>query len=350
MSRPDAASIGVVAVTAAGRAAAARLAAAWPERVRVLDDAPGAQALRAAFATCGAVVSFLATGATVRALAPLLGDKRSDPPVVCVDEALRHAVALLGGHHGANTLARQLADVLGCAPVVTTASEAAGVTPLDQYGADLGFTVANPDLLARVGSAVLSGEPVALVGAAGWPLPPLPPNVRSGDDGAEALAARIEVSDAVAEPPADVPTLRYVPRSIVVGVGASRGARAADVRAAIDAALAEAGVRPAAVSHLASVEAKRDEAGLLAAADEAGWPIRFHAAAELAAVPTPNPSRAAAEAVGTPSVAEAAALWAGAGRPLGDLLVPKRRGGGGGGGPARAGGGGRAWVRGPVTC
>ncbi|MGA7417252.1 MAG: hypothetical protein WBW80_04605, partial [Acidimicrobiales bacterium] len=77
-------------------------------------------------------VLFAAAGAAVRIVAPLLGDKRSDPAVVCVDEAGRFAVALCGGHHGgANNLARRVGALLGAAPVVTTATDAAGLVAID---------------------------------------------------------------------------------------------------------------------------------------------------------------------------------------------------------------------------
>ena len=148
--------IGVVAATASGAAAARVLAAAWPDEVRRYDGGKGADDLRRAFGDCDAVVSFLAVGATVRVLAPCLGAKTTDAAVVCVDEALRFAVAVLGGHHGANELAERLSAVLGTEPVITTASDAANVQPLDGYGADLGFTVADPSALARIGARLLS--------------------------------------------------------------------------------------------------------------------------------------------------------------------------------------------------
>ena len=107
------------------------------------------------------MVAFLAVGAAVRSLAPVLGHKSTDAAVVCVDESLRHAVAVLGGHHGANALAERVSAVLGSTPVITTASDAAGVQALDSYGADLGFPIENPELLAPVGAALLSGTPVA---------------------------------------------------------------------------------------------------------------------------------------------------------------------------------------------
>ncbi len=82
--------IGLIAVTAAGRAAAEKLAARWPDARRY--DGPAPAALPRAFGECDGLVCFLAAGATVRLLAPLLAGKGSDPGVVCVDEALRYAV------------------------------------------------------------------------------------------------------------------------------------------------------------------------------------------------------------------------------------------------------------------
>src|SRR5690348_17770608 len=120
---------------------ASRLSAAWPDRTTV-HSGPVAAQVRAAWPASDALVCFLATGATVRLVAPLLGDKHTDPAVVCVDEAGGYAVALLGGHHGGNDLARRVAGVLGAQPVVTTATDAAGLTPLDMYGVDLGFRLA----------------------------------------------------------------------------------------------------------------------------------------------------------------------------------------------------------------
>ena len=122
--------IGAVAATDSGREAAAYLAALWPDEITVLDEGSVADSLRAAFRDCDAVVAFLATGATVRILAPLLGHKTTDAPVVCVDEGRRHAIALLGGHYGANGLARRVAAALGAEPVISNARDAEEIRPL----------------------------------------------------------------------------------------------------------------------------------------------------------------------------------------------------------------------------
>jgi cobalt-precorrin 5A hydrolase/precorrin-3B C17-methyltransferase len=314
--------LGLIAATRAGQVAADLLAAAlggsgqWDVR---LYERPAGEALRKAFAECAAVVSFLATGATIRVLAPVLGDKTTDPAVVCVDEARRFAIALLGGHHGANNLAARVADALGsgCQAVVTTASDATGVTALDGFGADLGFTIADPELLAPVGAAVLSGSPVNLLADRQWPLPALPPNVRP-DAGGDYTIAISDLTDEPAER-----TLRYRPRSLVVGVGASRGASADEILETIDAALAAGNLSAASVARLASLDIKASEPGLMEAAARRGWPVEFYPAAQLARVPVPNPSPVVSASTGTASVAEAAARYDGPGRPLADLVVEK---------------------------
>ena len=65
--------IGLITVTAGGRAAAERLAAALPY-ARIYDE-PAAIAIPLAFAECDAIISFLAVGATVRIAAPLITGK-----------------------------------------------------------------------------------------------------------------------------------------------------------------------------------------------------------------------------------------------------------------------------------
>ena len=170
--------IGLIAVTAAGQGAAERLARAWPGETRGYPG-PAAEAVPRAWAECDALVCFLATGATIRLVAPLLGGKHTDPAIVCVDEATRHAIALLGGHGpgagdrpGANVLAARVAEVLGAEPVLSTATDQAGLPGLDTLGWPVEGAV------AAVSRAMLDGDPVRLDSDATWPLPAFPPNVR----------------------------------------------------------------------------------------------------------------------------------------------------------------------------
>ena len=311
--------IGLVAATANGRRNAAHLAGVWND-ARLYEERPK-EALRRACQECDEIVVFLATGAAVRLLAPLLGDKRQDPGVVSVDDAGRFAVALCGGHGGgANDLAGQVAETLGATPVVTTASDSLDVPALDTLGKKTGFELEKGSDVAAVGAALVSGEPVHLVSERRWPLGPLPENVASAGPSEVSEAPLIFISDRLVDVPG--PKVVYRPPSLVLGVGCSRGAKAEEIMDLARSTLAEARLSGKSVAALATIDVKADEAGLLAAAESLGVKTRFYKPAELAGVETPNPSTVVQGVVGTPSVAEAAVLVSGA-----ELVVEKRKSG-----------------------
>ncbi|GAA0519315.1 precorrin-3B C(17)-methyltransferase [Saccharopolyspora subtropica] len=325
--------IGLFAVTAAGRRAAAELAARLgPDAV--VADGPIGPAVRRLWDHLDAAVFFLASGATVRLVAPLLRDKHTDPGVVCVDEAQRFAVALTGGHAGgANALAEQVADLLGCTPVVTTASDSTGATALDELVDLLDATVDGD--LAGCGVAVLDGAPVRLVNPLGFPLPALPPNV--GPD-VEDPVWTVVIDDRRPESRDEDWVLRLIPRTLVVGVGSARGVSRTAVTETLARLDSEHGLDPRAIRAFASVDLKADEEGILHAVQDLGFwhsaggdelPLLTFPAQVLAEVAVPNPSEVVRAEVGTPSVAEASALHAAAelahGAPV-ELVAPKIKG------------------------
>lgn len=64
------------------------------------------------------------TGIVIRALAPVLVNKHSDPAVVVIDEHGKFAIPLLSGHEGGSAqLARSIADQLGAHFVSTSATD-----------------------------------------------------------------------------------------------------------------------------------------------------------------------------------------------------------------------------------
>ncbi|MEN3314323.1 MAG: cobalt-precorrin hydrolase / cobalt-factor methyltransferase / precorrin-3B [Acidimicrobiaceae bacterium] len=290
-----------VSVTERGRALAARLP--FPA---VHGDARATVADR--WAEADGFVLFLATGAAVRIIAPLLHAKATDPAVVCVDEAGRFAVALCGGHaRGANRLARQVADLIGAEPVITTATDAAGVTAVDQVPG----LVATGDV-AGVSAAMVDGHFPTVVNELGWPLP-------SGLTAPVAAATgptMLVITDRALPPAAGEVALH--PPSLVVGVGASTGAPVDEVAALVGAALTEAGLARASVAEVATIDRRANDPAIGAL----GLPVRAFTADALAAVAVPTPSTVVAAAVGTSSVAEAAALLA-AGTDA-ELVVHKR--------------------------
>jgi cobalt-precorrin 5A hydrolase len=277
------------------------------------------------------LVVVLAVGATVRLLAPWLRGKEQDPAVVALDDGGRFAIALLSGHRGgANDLARQVAAAIGGCPVVTTASDCAGPFAVDLLGADEGWKIeASPEALRHAAAAVVNREPVGIYQDAGshtWRDDGLPGAIREiaalDQMSVNGLAALLLITDRVMVLPPLAPWhVTYRPRTLVAGVGCSRGATVEDVASTIELALERGGLARGSLALLATIDRRLDEPGLVGCAQRLGLPLCGFTAGELAAVqPLPTPSTVVGMAVGTPGVCEPAALIASG---AAELLVPK---------------------------
>ena len=299
-----------VALTDAGEALARRALAAVAPGLDAASGvvrcgpgaAPAAETLRALFAAGRPVVGVMAAGILVRALAPMLGDKRAEPAVVALAEDGSAAVPLLGGHRGANALARRLGEALGGVAAVTTAGDLSLGVALD--APPQGWRLETPADAKAAMAGLLAGRPARLSGEAAW-LAPLGERVTREAAAADAPAV---LSVEGCEP------LVYRRARLVLGVGCARFCPPEQMIGLVRKTLAEHGFAAAEVAEVRSIDLKADEAAIRALADDLGVPARFHSAAELEAL-TPRlatPSEVVFAEVGCHGVAEAAAL-AGAG-------------------------------------
>ena len=113
------------------------------------------------FADSDALVFIGATGIAVRAIAPHVRDKFSDPAVVSVDEAGQFAVPLLSGHvGGANDLAREVAAAIGARAVVSTATDVNGLFAVDEWARKQGLALVERQVAKEVSACLLDGGTV----------------------------------------------------------------------------------------------------------------------------------------------------------------------------------------------
>lgn len=261
------------------------------------------------FADGSPIIGICAAGILIRILAPHLGDKHVEPPVLAVSRDGESIVPLLGGHRGANALAKEIADALGGAAALTTASDIQFLRSLDDppEGWVLGDEAdAKPAMMAALAGAKLSLEGYApWLEEAGYPLSSM-----------GAIRVVVTAQDLKVDR-----GLVYHPRILIAGVGCERGTSAAEIIDLVMLTLRRENFSPKSLAALASIDIKADEPGFHEAAAHFGVPLRLYTAAELEKerFKLVNPSRRVERETGTPGVAEAAAVKAGV------LAVPKHK-------------------------
>jgi cobalt-precorrin 5A hydrolase len=178
------------------------------------------------------IVAIMSMGIVVRSIAPLLEDKWNDPAVVVVSPDLAYAIPLIGGHHGANELAKEL-SALGILPVITTATESAGRDSVEGVGERCGCDIVNRESTRQVNAAMLDIDvPVFSVKGPGI--------VIAGPD-VSILLKKGEYT---------------------VGIGCRKGVKKEEVLEAIRIALAETGIAKDDVLVYATTQKKFNETGL----------------------------------------------------------------------------------------
>ena len=194
------------------------------------------------FARADGLVFVGACGIAVRAIAPHVKDKLTDPAVAAVDEAGRWVVPLLSGHvGGANDLAQRIAALTGGQAAVSTATDVNGLFAVDQWAARQGFTIEDRTAAKAISAALLAGETVGF--ASEFQVDGVLPK------GVTAGKANIGFSVTAKTDPLSFETeLRLVPRVLRLGIGCRRGTTEEAIAAAVDTALAEYGFSAKAVA------------------------------------------------------------------------------------------------------
>lgn len=267
-----------------------------------------------------------AAGIAVRAIAPRVKDKLTDPAVLVMDEAGQFVVPILSGHvGGANELARLIAGACGALPVITTATDVNQVFAVDVFAAQNGLAIADRVIARRVAMDLLEGRPVGFF---------CPYEVEHGEaagpwlpEGCLPRECQRNICIGVEEKPAiSGETLRLVPRAVVVGLGCRRGTALQALREQVNLALARSGITREAVACVASIDVKGDEPAIVELAAENNWEFITYPAEELERVPGEfSESAFVRRTVGVGCVCERAAVAAARG---GQLVLGKQAGNG----------------------
>jgi cobalt-precorrin 5A hydrolase len=291
-----------------------------PEGALFFDSLAGA--VKKYFRSYDAHVFVMATGIAVRMIAPLLDSKHVDPAVVTVDDSAGFAVSLVSGHlGGANAWAKKIADITGACPVITTATDRAGVPAVDLLARQHGLHADNPEAVRAVSMAMISGQkplrydPYQTLGQelGQWTQEITTPGFGNQPG--------IYVYHHCPDLPENVLVLR--PASLAVGVGLNSGTDAGQLCEAVYSAFARHGLSVKSIREFATICEKTHEPGLREMARHFARPLTGYSRARLAEIKdVPTPSETVEKHMGVKSVCEAAAIKA---ARCGQILVPKQK-------------------------
>ena len=260
---------------------------------------PGTSTLRdwtqAGFAEGEALLFIGSCQIAVRAIAPFVKSKLTDPAVVAMDETGTYVIPLLSGHiGGANDLAEFLADRIGAQAVLTTATDRRHAFAADSWAAENGFGIVNPEAVKEISAGVLAGEELVL-------------SVRTHHTQEE--AARSFQKESMPAHGQNRQTLRLVPRTVAVGAGCRKGVDPEYLEACFWRFVKEHGIEAASVVCIASIDLKREEAALKILAAKQKIPFFTFRADELMKTPGEYASSAfVLQNTGTDNVCERAAV------------------------------------------
>ncbi len=192
-----------------------------------------------------------AVAIAVRAIAPFVKDKTTDPAVLAIDEQGNFVVPVLSGHiGGANDYARQIAELTGAIPVVTTATDIRGEFAVDVFAKKNNLEINDMKMAKEFSAKLLRGE-----------------------DAVFTVSPRIHSEDG----------LFLIPKCLVVGMGCRKGKSFEELEEFLLNMLNENHLDKRAVKALVSIDIKKDEEGLNRLADGLNIPFITYSAESLMA-------------------------------------------------------------------
>lgn len=209
------------------------------------------------FAQVDGLIFIGACGIAVRAIAPYIKSKETDPAVVVVDERAQFAISLLSGHiGGANTLTKIVAQAIGATPVITTATDSYNQFAVDSWAVENHLTIEEISSIKNISGAILNGEKVgfysdiAIQGTLPQPLT------------YENQALGICVSKDINKKPFKQ-TLHLIPKNIVLGIGCKRGTAFEQVEAFVESMLAQYNIAVKSIVKICSIDLKANEQAII---------------------------------------------------------------------------------------
>lgn len=236
-----------------------------------------------AFSDSELILFVSASGIAVRSIAPFIVSKGTDPAVIVMDELGENVIPILSGHiGGANEYAAELASITGARPIITTGTDVNGKFAVDVWAVKNGFAIDDITRIKMISSAVIQGEPVGIyVEGSGTGIKgDIPGELTLIREGEEAPEKGIYVGVRTDNSPFRE-TFHVFPKALIIGAGCRKDLDPEMFSTTVRELLKENGLSIKAVSHLATIDIKKDEACMKMFCAEEGMEMITYTAEEL---------------------------------------------------------------------
>ena len=263
-----------------------------------------------------ALIFIGALGICIREIAPFLQSKKTDPAILNMDVNGQFVQPVISGHiGGANALAKQLAQILGAIPVLTTVSDTSDLWSLDVLPKQFNWEMETSGNLTRLMGLFVNQRSTALL-------------LEARDKGTLFLESccpefvKIFYSAEDLQPEAFdliiavTPFLHdfgnnaifYRPSMIQLGIGCQRGISPEVFIQSLSNSLIEKGISKLSVATLGTADIKKDEEAFACLRENWNVPLESFDGEILSKYLVPNPSSKVESVTGSAGVAEAAAM------------------------------------------
>lgn len=227
-----------------------------------------AQILENAFVKYDCIVGVMASGIMVRSICHLIKSKTQDPAVLVVDETGKKVISLLSGHlGGGNDFAIKIARLIGADPVITTATDVQGKIGVDSLARRYHLYLDDPKKIILINQALVEGEKAELA------IPKKFEYIFEEEEVQRSYKKIVNTQNKQIQVLYNKTKIILKPENLVVGLGARKDVSVKLVVAAIKQALQSLSLPLGRVDALATAEPKRDEIGIIKAADILGLPL-----------------------------------------------------------------------------
>lgn len=231
------------------------------------------------------LVFIAATGIAIRLINPFIEHKTKDPAVIVIDDLGRYVISLLSGHiGGANDLTNYISEKINGLAIITTASDSRGIESIDLFAQKKGYDMEDMNSITNLTSMMVNGRRIGFYSEdkdiINYSNLVILKDLENLDKDIEGI---ILVSSHTSND-IKIPYTILRPKNIHLGVGCRKGIEVHRIIEAIKTSFKDANLSINSIKSMGTVEVKKDEAGIIEAAEYFNCPLKIFTIEEISKV------------------------------------------------------------------